>query len=121
MHSSFSQKTDKKTILAIETSCDETAAAILEMEPQGKDFPHITTLSSVVKSQIKLHSKMGGVVPEVAARAHVKNILPVVEKALTTAEISLSAIDYIAVTQGPGLIPSLIIGVEFAKALSMAT
>jgi N6-L-threonylcarbamoyladenine synthase len=103
-------------ILAIETSCDETAAAVLEV---GND--EIKTLSSVVKSQIKLHAKMGGVVPEVAARAHVKNILPVTKKALTDSKINLADIDYIAVTQGPGLIPSLIVGVEFAKALSLAT
>ncbi|HYV33596.1 MAG TPA: tRNA (adenosine(37)-N6)-threonylcarbamoyltransferase complex transferase subunit TsaD, partial [Candidatus Limnocylindria bacterium] len=107
-------------ILALETSCDETAAAVLSVN-DGKSGPKIKTLSSVVKSQIKLHSKMGGVVPEVAARAHVKNILPVVQKALSTAHCSLSTLDFIAVTQGPGLIPSLIVGVEFAKALSLAT
>ncbi len=110
----------KRTILALETSCDETAAAVLSFS-DGENFPGIKTLSSVVKSQIKLHSKMGGVVPEVAARAHVKNILPVVTQALSTAHCSLSTINYIAVTQGPGLIPSLIVGVEFAKALSLAT
>src|SRR5207237_9742098 len=65
--------------------------------------------------------KMGGVVPEVAARAHVKNILPVTKLSLATCHLSLSNVDYIAVTQGPGLIPSLIVGVEFAKALSLAT
>lgn len=104
-------------ILSIETSCDETAAAVLEMRADGST----KTLSSIIKSQISLHSKMGGVVPEVAARAHVKNILPTVEKTLTDAKVELPGIDYIAVTQGPGLIPSLIVGVEFAKALSMAT
>lgn len=109
-----------KKILAIETSCDETAAAVLEFSVVNK-LPQTKTLSSIVKSQIKLHSKMGGVVPEVAARAHVKNILPVVQKALSSAHCSLSDIDYIAVTQGPGLISSLIVGVEFAKALSLAT
>ncbi len=109
-----------KTILAIETSCDETAAAVLRLE-DNTQWPKITTLSSVVKSQIKLHSKFGGVVPEVAARAHVKNILPVTQKALSTAHHTLSTIDYIAVTQGPGLIPSLIVGVEFARTLSLAT
>ncbi|MCL5667094.1 MAG: tRNA (adenosine(37)-N6)-threonylcarbamoyltransferase complex transferase subunit TsaD [Patescibacteria group bacterium] len=130
---------NRKTILAIESSCDETAAAVLRLENSGSaaGFPKIKTLSSVVKSQISLHSKMGGVVPEAAARAHVKNILPVVKKALTGAcnsifdgrqklsckngEDVLSQIDYIAVTAGPGLIPSLIVGVEFAKALSLAT
>ena len=106
----------KKLILAIETSCDETAAAVLEMTGD-----YAKTLPSVVKSQIKLHAKMGGVVPEVAARAHVKNILPVTKKALADAQIKLTAVDYIAVTQGPGLMPSLIVGVEFAKALSLAT
>lgn len=111
---------NSKTILAIETSCDETAAAILSVTDNGK-WPQIKTLSSIVKSQIKLHSKMGGVVPEAAARAHVKWIRPVVEKALQATPYSLQAIDYFAVTAGPGLIPSLIVGVEFAKALSLAS
>ena len=110
----------KIVILAIETSCDETAAAVLEVT-QNKTWPEINTLSSVVNSQIKLHSKFGGVVPEVAARAHVKNILPVVAKTLVTSNKQLATIDYIAVTQGPGLIPSLIVGVEFAKALSFGS
>jgi N6-L-threonylcarbamoyladenine synthase len=129
-------------ILAIETSCDETAAAVLKMETTSPSLslkrrgmgPQIKTLSSVVKSQISIHKSFGGVVPEVAARAHVKNTLPVVKKTLSdsnltkTSEIhgrefhlSLLKIDYIAVTVGPGLIPSLIVGVEFAKALSLAT
>src|SRR5579863_791934 len=110
----------EKLILAIETSCDETAAAVLAIADK-RQWPKIKTLSSVVKSQIKLHSKMGGVVPEAAARAHVKNILPVTKKTLADARVELTDVNYIAVTQGPGLIPSLIIGVEFAKALSMAT
>ncbi|MCX6797036.1 MAG: tRNA (adenosine(37)-N6)-threonylcarbamoyltransferase complex transferase subunit TsaD, partial [Candidatus Doudnabacteria bacterium] len=109
-----------KNILAIETSCDETAAAVLEMRNDGK-WPKIKTLSSVVKSQIKLHSKMGGVVPEAAARAHVKWIRPVVESTINNSLLTINDIDYIAVTVGPGLIPSLIVGVEFAKALSFAT
>ena len=107
-------------ILAIETSCDETAAAVLKINT-SKRQPHIQTLSSVVKSQIKLHSKMGGVVPEVAARAHIKNILPVTQKALADAKTALNKVDFLAVTQGPGLIPSLLVGVEFTKALSLAT
>ncbi|MBI5530828.1 MAG: tRNA (adenosine(37)-N6)-threonylcarbamoyltransferase complex transferase subunit TsaD [Candidatus Doudnabacteria bacterium] len=138
-------KKDKKVILAIESSCDETAAAVLEINlslnpsPRlpgrqahkggtGTSWPEITTLSSVVKSQIALHKSYGGVVPEVAARAHVKNIRPVVEHALQAlptgqagSSYKLEAIDYIAVTAGPGLIPSLIVGVEFAKALSLAS
>lgn len=107
-------------ILALETSCDETAAAVLSLT-DNKTFPAIRTLSSVVKSQIQLHSKFGGVVPETAARAHVKNILPVVQKALETSNSKLETINYIAITNGPGLIPSLIVGVEFVKALSFAT
>ena len=114
-------------ILAIETSCDETAAAVLEYSPSESkrrgeiSLPKITTLSSVVKSQIKLHSKMGGVVPEAAARAHVKYIRPVVEKAIKNSKLKIENLDCIAVTAGPGLIPSLLVGVEFAKALSFAT
>ncbi len=109
-----------KTILAIETSCDETAASVLEFDKEKENLK-IKTLSSVVKSQISIHKSFGGVVPEAAARAHVKYIRPVVEKALTSAHCSLKTIDYIAVTQGPGLLPSLMVGVEFAKALSFAT
>jgi N6-L-threonylcarbamoyladenine synthase len=129
-------------ILAIETSCDETSAAVLEIQPspppspspyakatedkqgRGEKFvwPKIKTLSAVVKSQITLHKHMGGVVPETAARAHVKYIRPVVEQALLNAKgYSLNAIDYLAVTTGPGLLPSLMVGVEFAKTLSFAT
>lgn len=116
------------TILAIETSCDETAASVLRGNITAKK-PTFTTLSSVVRSQIKLHSKMGGVVPEAAARAHVKAIRPVVEKALSDAFPSLSTkhlvlstcIDLIAVTAGPGLPPALLVGVEFAKALSLGS
>jgi N6-L-threonylcarbamoyladenine synthase len=78
-------------------------------------------LSSVVKSQIAIHKKSGGVIPEVAARNHVKNILPVVNATLRQAKLKLNEVDYIAVTSGPGLVVSLIVGVEFAKGLSMAT
>jgi N6-L-threonylcarbamoyladenine synthase len=112
-------KKDTVRILAIETSCDETAAAVLEVK-NGNKLPDITTLSSVVKSQMKLHSKMGGVVPEAAARAHVKYIRPVVDQSLVTSHSSLADIDYLAVTAGPGLLPSLMVGVEFAKSLSYA-
>ncbi len=116
----MTKKNQSQYILAIETSCDETAAAVLEYSP-AVGFPNITKHSAVIKSQIKLHANMGGVVPETAARAHVKNILPVVKKALEDAQTDLANINFIAVTQGPGLIPSLIVGVEFAKALSLAT
>ncbi len=118
----------KLTILAIESSCDETAASVLRGDISTKN-PTFTTLSSVVRSQIKLHSKMGGVVPEAAARAHTKAIRPVVERALSLAFPKLSPeplalspiIDLIAVTAGPGLPPALLVGVEFAKALSLGS
>jgi N6-L-threonylcarbamoyladenine synthase len=102
-------------ILAIESSCDETAAAVIS-EDNGKPL----ILSNIIASQIKLHSKYGGVVPEVAARAHIESIIPVIKKALKDAGQSIYNIDYLAVTKGPGLIGSLIVGVETAKALSVA-
>lgn len=107
-------------ILAIETSCDETAASILQGAIKEKS-PLFKFRSSVVRSQISIHKKTGGVVPEVAARAHMQNILPVTEKALKDAKLELSDIDYIAVTSGPGLVVSLIVGTEFAKGLSLAS
>jgi N6-L-threonylcarbamoyladenine synthase len=96
-------------VLGIETSCDETAAAIV------KDGDEI--LSNVVYSQ-DIHSQYGGVVPELASRDHIKNIIPVVIKSLQDASISLSEINCIAVTQSPGLIGSLLVGLSFAKSLS---
>lgn len=107
-------------ILAIETSCDETAAAVLSGDIKGK-HPKFKFLSSVVNSQIEIHKKTGGVVPEVAARAHMANILPVVQKSLTDAKVKLTNLDYIAVTSGPGLAASLIVGTEFAKGLAIST
>lgn len=107
-------------ILAIETSCDETAASVLIGEVKNKQ-PKFKFLSSVVNSQMAIHKKTGGVVPEVAARAHMTNILPVVQKALKDAKQKLNDIDYIAVTSGPGLAASLIVGTEFAKGLAIAT
>lgn len=99
-------------ILAIETSCDETAAAVVE------DGTRI--LSNVVASQIDIHRRYGGIVPEVASRQHVLSIVPVYEEALRVAEVSLDAIDRIAVTYGPGLAGSLLVGVNFAKALAFS-
>ncbi len=102
-------------ILAIETSCDETSAAIIKKEPQKQ--PQIISL--VISSQIKLHSKWGGVVPNLAAREHLKNILPVIRKTFQkTTSIKLNDIDILAVTQGPGLIPALLVGVNAAKTIS---
>lgn len=103
-------------ILAIETSCDETAAAVVNLKNKV-----IKSQSSVVSSQIKLHQATQGVVPEVAARAHLRKINIVVKKALKDAGTNLDKIDYLAVTSGPGLITSLLVGTEFTKALSYAT
>ncbi len=102
-------------ILGIETSCDETAAAVIKVS-RGKFF----ILSSIVSSQISIHKKFGGVVPELAARNHVKNILPVIGQALSKAKVNPSQIDKIAVASGPGLVTSLIVGVEAAKTLAYA-
>lgn len=100
-------------ILAIESSCDETAAAVVK---DGRK-----ALSSVVASQTELHSRYGGVVPELASRAHIESIFPVTDKALNDAGVSMDAIDAIAVTYGPGLVGSLLVGLSFAKALSFAS
>ena len=97
-------------ILGIETSCDETGAAVFE---DGR------VISNVVLSQT-VHSDFGGVVPEVASRAHIKAIVPIVRSALAEADATLGSLDAIAVTAGPGLIGSLIVGVAFARSLSMS-
>ena len=97
-------------LLAIESSCDETAAAVLQ--------DGINLLSSVVDSQIEVHSPYGGVVPELASRRHIETVYPVVDQALKQAAIRLDQLDAIAVTQGPGLIGSLLIGMSFAKAIA---
>lgn len=102
-----------RLILAIESSCDETAAAVVK---NGRDV-----LSNIISSQIDLHTLYGGVVPEIASRKHTEQINQVVEEALKTAKVSLSDIDAIAVTYGPGLVGALLVGVSFAKALSFAS
>lgn len=99
-------------ILAIETSCDETSAAVVG---DGK-----TVYSNVVASQVKSHMRFGGVVPEVASRHHVEQITQVIDAALKEAQCALNDMDAIAVTYGPGLVGSLLIGISAAKALSMA-
>ncbi|MBX4201735.1 tRNA (adenosine(37)-N6)-threonylcarbamoyltransferase complex transferase subunit TsaD, partial [Candidatus Saccharibacteria bacterium] len=99
-------------ILGIETSCDETAAAVVE---DGQDM-----LSNVISSSVDLHTAYGGVVPEIAARSHIEVIIPVIEQALADAKTSWDDIDAIAVTQGPGLIGSLLIGVLTARTLAIA-
>ena len=100
-------------ILGIETSCDETAAAVV------KDGT--TQLSSVVSSQIDVHHAFGGVVPELASRKHIEAIAPVVREALDSAGVQLDQIDGVAATQGPGLVGSLLVGFSFAKALAFST
>ena len=100
-------------ILAIESSCDETAAAVVE---DGR-----TVLSSVVASQVEEHRLYGGVVPEIASRRHAEAIVPVVSQALEQARLSLGDIDALAVTYAPGLIGALLVGVNFAKGLALST
>ena len=99
-------------ILGIESSCDETAASVIT---DGRIIN-----SSVISSQIDLHKKFGGVFPELASREHVKSIYPIVEEALEQAHTSLQDIDAIAVTRGPGLAGSLVVGANMAKALALA-
>jgi N6-L-threonylcarbamoyladenine synthase len=98
-------------ILSLETSCDETAAAVIE---NGRAL-----VSSVVASQMELHARYGGVYPEVASRQHVLSIVPVVEQALAQAHITLADVDAVAVTRGPGLAGSLVVGVNAAKGLAL--
>ncbi len=105
-------KKENQIILGIETSCDETAAAVIK---NGREI-----LSNVVASQIESHKRFGGVVPEIASRHHVEAITLVVEEALKKAEVSWDDLDGIAVTEGPGLVGALLIGVNAAKALAFA-
>jgi len=99
-------------ILAIETSCDETAAAVVR---GGREV-----LSNIVASQTDIHQRFGGVVPEIASRKHVEQITVIVEEALRSAGVSRGDIDAVAVTQGPGLVGSLLVGISAAKALALA-
>jgi N6-L-threonylcarbamoyladenine synthase len=98
-------------ILGIETSCDETAAAVVE---DGRRI-----LSSVVSSQVAVHAPHGGVVPELASRHHIENICPVIEGAMAEAGVGFPALEAVAVTQGPGLVGSLLVGVQAAKAIAL--
>src|SRR4051812_28654602 len=105
-------------ILGIETSCDETSAAVVE-ETGDRARPW-TVRSSIVASQVAIHREWGGVVPELASRQHVRDICGVVEAALGEAEVAQSEVGAVAVTQGPGLVGSLLVGVAFAKAFGWA-
>ena len=99
-------------ILGIESSCDETAAAVVV---DGRRI-----LSSVVASQIDIHRKYGGVVPELASREHLRQIVPVVREAMEQAGLRLEELDAIGVTQGPGLVGSLLVGITYGKTLAAA-
>lgn len=105
------QPKQQTRILAIESSCDETAAAVIE------NGTHI--LSNIIASQEKLHAKYGGVFPEVASRRHIEVIYTVIEEAMTEARVGYDDLDCIAVTKGPGLVGSLLVGLNVAKALAM--
>ena len=105
------------TILGIETSCDETAAAVVRGNPPGPG----EILSNIVASQIAEHRPYGGVVPEIAARAHVEILDNIVEQALAEANVTLADLDAIAVTAGPGLIGGVAVGLSLAKGLALAT
>ena len=100
-------------ILAIESSCDETAAAVVK---NGREV-----LSNVINTQIDIHTLYGGVVPEIASRKHIENINPVIEKALSDANLTLDDIPAIGVTYGPGLVGALLVGVAEAKAIAFAS
>ncbi len=102
---------ESTVVLAIETSCDETAASVVM---GGNDI-----LSSIVSSQIEIHARFGGVVPEVASRAHLEALIPVVNAAITEAGILPSRVDAVAATAGPGLIGALLVGVSAAKSLAL--
>ena len=100
-------------ILGIESSCDETAAAVVK---NGREV-----LSNIISSQIVIHRKFGGVVPEIASRKHIENIMPVIDEALQQANVTLDDIDAVAVTYGPGLVGALLVGLSAAKSLAWAT
>ena len=99
------------TVLAIETSCDETSAAVVR---DGR------ILSNAVSSQVELHAEYGGVVPELAAREHLKNLLPIAKAALGDAKVSADQLDAVAATQGPGLPMALLVGLKAAQAVAFA-
>ncbi len=101
------------TVLAVETSCDETSAAVVVNGRQIK--------SNIISSQIDIHKKFGGVVPEIASRKHVELVMPVIDQALEEASIKLEQVDVIAVTYGPGLVGALLVGLSAAKGLAFAT
>lgn len=112
---SYIKNKNTTLILAIETSCDETAAAVIKAD---KKTGQILVLSNIISSQTDIHRKYGGVIPEVAAREHVLNILPVIHEALERAGMWPEKLDYLAVTKGPGLITTLLAGTETVRSLA---
>ena len=105
-------------ILGIETSCDETSAAVVE--ETGDASRPWTVRSNIVASQVAIHREWGGVVPELASRQHIRDICGVVERAMQDASVGWTDLGAIAVTQGPGLVGSLLVGVSFAKSAAVA-
>ena len=110
-----SRKNAPLIVLGIETSCDETAASLVRRDADGRG----EILSNVVRSQLDLHAAYGGVVPEIAARAHVDLLDPAIKQALADADVELASIDGVAAAAGPGLIGGLIVGVTTAKAIAL--
>lgn len=110
-------------VLGLESSCDETACAVVEVAGEataGAGSPPVVVRADVVASQTAIHARWGGVVPEVAARQHVQNVIPVIAEALAQAGLTLDDLDAVAVTRGPGLIGALLVAVQAGKALAFA-
>lgn len=110
-------------ILGLESSCDETACAIVELAtpPTGTlCLPRLTVRADIVASQVDLHNRWGGIVPEIAARQHIQNILPTLDSAMREAGLGLQDLDGVAVTRGPGLVGALLVAVQVGKALAFA-
>src|ERR1700678_1697469 len=115
----MSRERDSLIFLAIETTCDETAAAVLEgARPPRTGVPRIR--SSVVASQVGLHQRYGGVVPEIASREHGRQVLPIIDEALRAAAVSLGDLGAVAVATRPGLVGALVVGLTAAKARALA-
>ena len=105
-------------VLGVETSCDETAAAVVEVGDAASERPRARALSDVVHTQAEVHEKFGGVVPELASRDHLQRVLPVLDEALRKAGCALRDLDGISVTRGPGLVGALLVGVQVGKSLA---
>jgi N6-L-threonylcarbamoyladenine synthase len=103
-------------VLGLESSCDETACAVVEADAKAR----LLVRADIVSSQIALHARFGGIVPEIAARHHVENVLPTIENALLLAKLQLSDIDAVAVTRGPGLLGALLVAVQVGKTIAFA-